>query len=111
MRSPAELCTRFIALSGVRNSLRENFHAGRGPSSRTGDFSDVKVVTPDEEIPWNRWSRLSDPEMRALMLDVEKGMGRSLAKLLQMDREERLDEFLIQLDEELFGGGRQLGHS
>jgi hypothetical protein len=35
----------------VRNAL-ENLHAGIFPSSRTGDYSDVTVVTPYGEIPW-----------------------------------------------------------
>ena len=54
----------------VRNSELENLHAGVTPSSATGDFSDVKVVTPYGEIPWARLSRISDVEMKALMIDV-----------------------------------------
>lgn len=48
----------------------EDFHAGKVPSSQTGDYSDVKVVTPYGEIQWDRLSRLSDAEMKALMIDV-----------------------------------------
>jgi hypothetical protein len=48
----------------------ENLHAGRYPSSKAGDYSDVKVVSPFGEIPWERLSRFSDDEMRVLMIEV-----------------------------------------
>lgn len=53
----------------VRNSL-EDLHAGIFPSSRTGDYSDVKVVTPQGEIPWARLARISDEEMKPLMIHI-----------------------------------------
>lgn len=53
-----------------RNTELENLHAGRSPRSVTGDFSDVKVVSPRGEIPWNELSRLSDEEMKTLMIEV-----------------------------------------
>ncbi|OAN53444.1 hypothetical protein [Sphingobium sp. TCM1] len=54
----------------VRNSQLENLHAGTTPATATGDFSDVKVVTPFGDIPWNQLSRISDEEMKALMIEV-----------------------------------------
>jgi hypothetical protein len=54
----------------VRNTRLEDIHAGTVPESLTGDYSDVKVVTPFGEIPWNEVSRISDPEMKALMIEV-----------------------------------------
>ncbi|MEJ7933987.1 hypothetical protein WG907_06925 [Sphingobium sp. AN558] len=42
----------------VRNTSLEDLHAGMSPGSMTGVFSDVKVVTPRGEIPWNRVSRI-----------------------------------------------------
>jgi ligand-binding SRPBCC domain-containing protein len=39
-------------------------------SSETGDFSDVKVVSPYGEIPWTKVSRFNDDEMKELMIDV-----------------------------------------
>lgn len=59
-----------IAESGVRNTMLEAFHGGTFPDSATGDYSDVKVVTPFGEIPWTRLSRLSDEEMKRLMIDI-----------------------------------------
>jgi hypothetical protein len=54
----------------VRNTGLEDLHAGRMPRSRTGDFSDVVVLTPDGDIPWTEVSRISDDEMKALMIEV-----------------------------------------
>jgi len=48
----------------------EDFHAGISPSSESGDYSDVKVVSPFGEIPWEKLSRLSDDEMKVLMIQV-----------------------------------------
>lgn len=61
---------KYIALHCFRNTFLEDLYAGRVPQSQTGDYSDVKVVTPSVEIPWNQLSRLSDREMKELMIDV-----------------------------------------
>ena len=53
----------------VRNAL-EDLHAGIFPSSQSGDYSDVKIVTPYGEIPWTRTSRISDEEMKLLMIGI-----------------------------------------
>lgn len=66
----AERLAKIIALHCVRNSYLEDLHAGIFPSSKTGDYSDVKVVTPYGEIPWNKLGRISDDEMKALNKDV-----------------------------------------
>jgi hypothetical protein len=54
----------------VRNTLIEGLHAGIFPGSETGDYSDVKVVTPYGEIPWVELSRISDDEMKRLMVEI-----------------------------------------
>ena len=59
-----------IAALCVRNTFLEDLHSGITPSSRTGDFSDVKVVTPYGEIPWPKLSRISDEEMKRLMKEI-----------------------------------------
>ena len=61
---------KLMALQCFRNTKLEDFHAGTYPSSQAGDCSDVKVVSPFGEIPWTKFSRLSDEEMKALMIDV-----------------------------------------
>ena len=43
----------------VRNTFLEDLHAGVTPSSQSGDYADVKVVTPYGEIPWRDVSRVS----------------------------------------------------
>ncbi len=54
----------------VRNSRIEDLHAGTFPDSEQGDFSDVKVVSPYGEIPWTKLSRISDDEMKQLMIEI-----------------------------------------
>lgn len=54
----------------VRNTGIEDIHAGIAPASLAGDYSDVIVVTPFGEIPWTKVSRISDDEMKALMIEI-----------------------------------------
>jgi hypothetical protein len=69
----------------------EDIHAGIGPYSASGDFSDVKVVTPAGEIPWPRLSRIRDDEMRAFMKQV---VDRLYTVLLRVDN----PEFIERMD-------------
>jgi len=69
-RAELENLALVLVETGIRNSILEELHAGVVPASATGDYSDVKVVTPYGEIPWARLSRISDEEMKALMIDV-----------------------------------------
>lgn len=59
-----------LVLNCVRNTSLEDLHAGTVPTSQVGDYSDVKVVGPHGEIPWNNLSRISDEEMKKLMIEV-----------------------------------------
>lgn len=61
---------KHLVLEGVRNSYLEDLHSGKGPSSKTNDFSDVKVISPYGEIAWNDLSRISDEEMKILIKDI-----------------------------------------
>ena len=69
-RRALQRMTLALVESCVRNSLLEDWHAGREVVSPAGDFSDVKIVTPTGEIPYLEASRISDPEMKALMRQV-----------------------------------------
>jgi hypothetical protein len=70
---------KLLAVMGVRNNIElENLHSGMSPFSETGDFSDIKVVSPCREIDWNRLSRLDDEEMRSLMLSIERALEAAL---------------------------------
>jgi len=73
---------KYMVLQCFRNSLLEDLHSGITPSSAAGDYSDVHVTTPYGEIPWSRLSRLSDEEMKALMIDVVNRTYRFLHQLL-----------------------------
>lgn len=99
----ARTLARLFAQEGVRNTLLEDFHAGRVPVSRTGDRSDVSVVTPEGNIPWQEVSRLSDPEMRALMLNVEERLVALLFALLHHEQEGRREELFAEARCRCFG--------
>jgi hypothetical protein len=73
---------KLMALECFRNSKLEDLHAGIYPSSQSGDYSDVKVVTPYGEISWERLGRLSDDEMKMLMIDVVDRCYEFLSELL-----------------------------
>lgn len=73
LRSNPELLKRlakYVALYSFRNTKLESLHAGTSPDSKSGDFSDVAVVSPFGEIPWPEASRFNDREMKTLMIDV-----------------------------------------
>ena len=66
----AACLAKALAVTCVRNTLLEDLHTGISPSSQAGDHSDVMVVTPYGEIPWNNVSRISDDEMKPLMKEI-----------------------------------------
>lgn len=73
VQADRRMCARLaksLVETCVRNTRLEDLHAGITPGSETGDFSDVKVVTPYGEIPWRRLSRISDEEMKSLMIEI-----------------------------------------
>jgi hypothetical protein len=70
---------KLLAVMGVRNNTDlENLHCGVSPRSQTGDYTDVKVISPYGEIKWSNVSRISDEEMRSLMLSIEKALTNTL---------------------------------
>jgi hypothetical protein len=77
-----------MALLCVRNTSIEDIHAGIEPHSPSGDFADVKVVTPIGEIPWPKASRIRNEEMRKFMQQV---VDRLYTVLLQLDDPEFVD--------------------
>ncbi len=58
-----------MTVTCMRNTVLESYHAGRSVTTRTGDYSDVKVVTPDGEIPCSEVSRITG-EMKAFNIEV-----------------------------------------
>jgi hypothetical protein len=97
---------RFIVDKAIRNHL-EDIHAGIFPSSKTGDFSDVKVVTPYGEIPWTELSRISDPEMRELMLTFETTIHNTFVGLIPkfIEMIKNGDKTLMARIEEMYKDG------
>ena len=89
----AERLAKSLALVCVRNTFLEDLHAGITPSSKAGDYSDVKVVTPYGEIPWSNLSRLSDDEMRQLMKEVVNKIYTLLLRLDDSEFVQRLENF------------------
>ena len=85
---------KYIVQQCFRNSQLEDLHAGTGPSSETGDYSDVVVKTPFGEIPWRKLSRFDDAEMKVLMQDVVNRTYRFIHKLFN---EEQGGELLLRL--------------
>ena len=76
-----------LAVLCVRNTFLEDLHAGSPVISKTGDYSDVKVVTPDREIPWNEVSRISQEEMKKLMKQV---VNKLYTVLMSLENEEAM---------------------
>ena len=82
-----------MAILCVRNTCIEDLHAGIEPSSQAGDFSDVKVVTPYGEIPWNKLSRIRDDDMRDFMKQVVDRIYTVLLRLDDPEFVERMDNY------------------
>jgi len=83
-----------MAVNCVRNTVIEDYHSGTSPSSKTGDYSDVKVVTPYGEIPWREVSRINDQEMMAFNKEIVNKLYTFLDYLIGGKRDEdQLDAF------------------
>jgi hypothetical protein len=89
----AKELAKTIALRCFRNTELENLYSGKMPHTEAGDYSDVKVVTPSGEIPWSELSRISDLEMKVLMMDV---VDRTFSFWMKMSDEAFLDKSLEQ---------------
>jgi hypothetical protein len=70
LQETAAKVAKMLAFYCVRNSSLEDLHAGVFPSSQTGDYRDVSVLSPYGEIAWNRLGRISDEEMKPLMQEI-----------------------------------------
>lgn len=84
---------KYLAQQCFRDTMLEDLHAGITPNSQTGDYTDVLVRSPYGEIPWQRLSRLSDQEMKTLMIDVVNKTYRALIVLF----DDRLGGDLIKV--------------
>lgn len=66
----AQLLSLALVETCFRNTRLEALHAGVVPESAAGDFSDVTVVTPAGTIAYRDTARISQDEMRALMIEA-----------------------------------------
>jgi len=74
---------KLMAAACVRRGYLEKLHAGFTPVTRTGDYSDVKVIDAEgREIPWNQVSRIDQDEMKTLITGVVNRIHTFLARTL-----------------------------
>lgn len=94
-RQIAAVMAKAMALICVRNTQLETLHAGPGPVSHSGDYSDVIVTDANgRQIPWPEVSRISDAEMRELMREI---VNRLYTFQLRLGEEELRDYLDRQL--------------
>lgn len=82
------------AVLAVRNTFLEDLHAGKAPDTETGDYSDVKIVTPTREIPWNELSRFNDGEMKRLMKEVVDKLYTCLSAMHDLENREGFERLI-----------------
>jgi hypothetical protein len=88
---------KLLAAACVRRGYLEKLHSGTPPVTRTGDYSDVKVIDAEgREIPWNAVSRINQDEMKTLMTGVVNRIHTFLARTLLSVNEDR--EFVQAVD-------------
>jgi hypothetical protein len=70
-KNPKSEFAKLMAAACVRRGYLEKLHSGATQVTRTGDYSDVKVIDADgREIPWNEVSRINQDEMKTVMTGV-----------------------------------------
>jgi hypothetical protein len=88
---------KIMTAACVRRGYLEKLHAGTMPVTRSGDYSDVKVIDAEgREIPWNHVSRISQDEMKTLMTGVVSRIYTFLARTLFSASEDKA--FMQALD-------------
>ena len=86
----AELAKTLTAMC-VRNAEIENIHAGTPIATKTGDYSDVKIIDAEgNEFAWPEVSHISDEEMKVLM----KGIVNRLYTFMMQGDDPRFDKNL-----------------
>jgi hypothetical protein len=84
---------KIMAAACVRRGYLEDLHSGLRPVTRTGDYSDVKVIDAEgREIPWNQVSRINQDEMKTLMTGVVNRIHTFLARTLFSATEDKAFE-------------------
>jgi hypothetical protein len=88
---------KIMTAACVRRGYLEKLHVGITPATRTGDYSDVKVIDADgREIPWNQVSRIDQNEMKTLITGVVNRIHTFLARTIFSTTEDKA--FMQALD-------------
>ena len=62
---------KIMTAACIRRGYLEKLHSGITPVTKTGDYSDVKVIDAEgREIPWNQVSRINQAEMKTLITGI-----------------------------------------
>lgn len=77
-----------IALNCVRNTSIERIHAGRVPEKADPNCTNLFVTDGVSMIPWNEASRITDEEMKELMIEIT---NKIFTVLMNLE-----DEYFIQ---------------
>jgi hypothetical protein len=81
---------KLMTAACVRRGYLEKLHEGATPVTRTGDYSDVKVIDAEgREIPWNEVSRIDQDEMKTLITGVVNRIHTFLARTLFSETEDK----------------------
>ena len=81
---------KLMTAACVRRGYIEKLHTCTTPVTRTGDYSDVKVIDAEgREIPWNMVSRINQHEMKTLMTGVVNRIHTFLARTLFSPTEDK----------------------
>ena len=84
----ADLAKTLTAMC-FRNTEIEHIHAGKGVITKTGDYSDVKVIDAEgNEYTWQEVSHITNPEMKTLV----KGFVNRLYTFLMQGDDARFDK-------------------
>ena len=82
-KNPQSEFAQLLTAACVRRGYLERLHAGITPVTRSGDYSDVKVIDADgREIPWNQVSRIDQNEMKTLITGVVNRIHTFLARTI-----------------------------
>ncbi len=84
---------KIMTAACVRRGYLEKLHAGIIPVTRTGDYSDVKVIDAEgREIPWTQVSRINQNEMKTLIIGAVNRIHTFLARTLFSATEDKAFE-------------------
>lgn len=88
---------QMMAAACVRRGYLEKLHSGTAPFSKTGDYSDVKVIDANgREILWNEVSRINQSEMKTLMTGVVDRIYTFLVRTLLSDKPDQSFEQALE---------------